>query len=142
MWCDSLREDMLIFVCLIIRRPPRATPTDTLFPYTTLFRSVLGPGRRRPCHGPVHQEDPVCRGIRVHPEQLLDPLRHHLPIVCAGRAGRRRRLADRGRSTEAWPPRRHRLFGGLAVPPAGFAAAGVTDTGRARGREGVCEELS
>src|SRR3546814_1755613 len=27
------------------RRPPRATRTDTLFPYTTLFRS-LGPGDR------------------------------------------------------------------------------------------------
>src|SRR3546814_16215515 len=24
----------------MIRRPPRSTPTDTLFPYTTLFRSV------------------------------------------------------------------------------------------------------
>src|SRR3546814_4803161 len=28
------------FVCLLmIRRPPRSTRTDTLFPYTTLFRS-------------------------------------------------------------------------------------------------------
>src|SRR3546814_13170097 len=27
------------FVFLIIRRPPRSTRTDTLFPYTTLFRS-------------------------------------------------------------------------------------------------------
>src|SRR3546814_5173736 len=28
----------------MIRRPPRSTRTDTLFPYTTLFRSeVLGP---------------------------------------------------------------------------------------------------
>src|SRR3546814_6258194 len=25
----------------MIRRPPRSTPTDTLFPYTTLFRSRL-----------------------------------------------------------------------------------------------------
>src|SRR3546814_17272676 len=25
---------------LIIRRPPRSTRTDTLFPYTTLFRSI------------------------------------------------------------------------------------------------------
>src|SRR3546814_2803947 len=25
----------------MIRRPPRATRTDTLFPYTTLFRSIL-----------------------------------------------------------------------------------------------------
>src|SRR3546814_11393448 len=24
----------------MIRRPPRTTPTDTLFPYTTLFRSL------------------------------------------------------------------------------------------------------
>src|SRR3546814_10581743 len=28
------------FFCLMIRRPPRSTRTDTLFPYTTLFRSV------------------------------------------------------------------------------------------------------
>src|SRR3546814_3115404 len=27
----------------MIRRPPRSTRTDTLFPYTTLFRSVLDP---------------------------------------------------------------------------------------------------
>src|SRR3546814_20866440 len=26
----------------MIRRPPRSTRTDTLFPYTTLFRSLLG----------------------------------------------------------------------------------------------------
>src|SRR3546814_19917463 len=25
----------------MIRRPPRSTPTDTLFPYTTLFRSTI-----------------------------------------------------------------------------------------------------
>src|SRR3546814_393490 len=32
---------MLFIVCffLMIRRPPRSTQTDTLFPYTTLFRS-------------------------------------------------------------------------------------------------------
>src|SRR3546814_18874816 len=29
----------LFFFFLIIRRPPRSTRTDTLFPYTTLFRS-------------------------------------------------------------------------------------------------------
>src|SRR3546814_13524738 len=27
----------------MIRRPPGSTRTDTLFPYTTLFRSVIGP---------------------------------------------------------------------------------------------------
>src|SRR3546814_15835290 len=30
-----------IFFFLMIRRPPRSTRTDTLFPYTTLFRSWL-----------------------------------------------------------------------------------------------------
>src|SRR3546814_17001898 len=30
---------MLFFFFLMIRRPPRSTRTDTLFPYTTLFRS-------------------------------------------------------------------------------------------------------
>src|SRR3546814_18308683 len=32
---------MCYFFFLMIRRPPRATRTDTLFPYTTLFRSLL-----------------------------------------------------------------------------------------------------
>src|SRR3546814_12618811 len=30
---------MMLFFFLMIRRPPRSTRTDTLFPYTTLFRS-------------------------------------------------------------------------------------------------------
>src|SRR3546814_20210742 len=34
----------------MIRRPPRSTRTDTLFPYTTLFRSV---GRRLPGSAPL-----------------------------------------------------------------------------------------
>src|SRR3546814_20741103 len=37
---------MKVYVCvfffLMIRRPPRSTRTDTLFPYTTLFRSDFG----------------------------------------------------------------------------------------------------
>src|SRR3546814_11128858 len=32
----------MIFFFLMIRRPPRSTRTDTLFPYTTLFRSQQG----------------------------------------------------------------------------------------------------
>src|SRR3546814_17492146 len=31
---------LYVFVFLLSRRPPRATRTDTLFPYPTLFRSV------------------------------------------------------------------------------------------------------
>src|SRR3546814_12675648 len=32
-------SSFMIIVFLMIRRPPRSTRTDTLFPYTTLFRS-------------------------------------------------------------------------------------------------------
>src|SRR3546814_11886858 len=47
MCCVGLcyRSSVAIFFFLLIRRPPRSTRTDTLFPYTTLFRSVLAPDR-------------------------------------------------------------------------------------------------
>src|SRR3546814_5859107 len=37
-WC--LSSISIFFFFLMILRPPRSTRTDTLFPYTTLFRSV------------------------------------------------------------------------------------------------------
>src|SRR3546814_1017452 len=60
----------------MIRRPPRSTRTDTLFPYTTLFRSARWAGRSSPdrCGLPTargwsrssHQG--VTRG--AHPERV------------------------------------------------------------------------
>src|SRR3546814_20773625 len=42
--CESIRRRLLCVVVIVfflmIRRPPRSTRTDTLFPYTTLFRSA------------------------------------------------------------------------------------------------------
>src|SRR3546814_5959027 len=35
-----------VVLFLMIRRPPRSTRTDTLFPYTTLFRSLRRHARR------------------------------------------------------------------------------------------------
>src|SRR3546814_16098832 len=40
------------FFFLMIRRPPRSTRTDTLFPYTTLFRS---PYQAPPFAPPLYQ---------------------------------------------------------------------------------------
>src|SRR3546814_16096415 len=68
---------------LMIRRPPRSTRTDTLFPYPTLFRSVPCSYRQRAhrrnratyrvsCRKPVHDSDPPapdytwCRRSRLH----------------------------------------------------------------------------
>src|SRR3546814_7162739 len=38
MCCSRVTDDFCCFF-LMLRRPPRSTRTDTLFPYTTLFRS-------------------------------------------------------------------------------------------------------
>src|SRR3546814_16866807 len=76
-----------IFVCcfwfffLRIRRPPRSTRTDTLFPYTTLFRSRLRRSRRHRLFAArkyrrasrLHQRRRRCRRRhRVHP-RVADP---------------------------------------------------------------------
>src|SRR3546814_16093821 len=51
---------MVVVVCVfvIIRPPPRSTRTDTLLPYTTLFRSDLraGEARRVPEAGPYRSQ--------------------------------------------------------------------------------------
>src|SRR3546814_14563368 len=38
--CVVISTCCSLVLCLMIRRPPRSTRTDTLFPYTTLFRSL------------------------------------------------------------------------------------------------------
>src|SRR3546814_16343303 len=43
---SSYTSRIIIFF-FMIRRPPISTRTDTLFPYTTLFRSPHGPSRPR-----------------------------------------------------------------------------------------------
>src|SRR3546814_14887140 len=48
----SWMVDHCYFFFLMIRRPPRSTRTDTLFPYTTLFRS-RSPDKRRAAPPPT-----------------------------------------------------------------------------------------
>src|SRR3546814_21020188 len=45
---------------LMIRRPPRSTRTDTLFPYTTLFRSKIDVRQGRPWGGSPAVAAPRC----------------------------------------------------------------------------------
>src|SRR3546814_9302359 len=57
-----------MFFFLMIRRPPRSTRTDTLFPYTTLFRSVHqggGSGRQM-----SRREDAISARFDVRPAQI------------------------------------------------------------------------
>src|SRR3546814_1764619 len=59
----------------MIRRPPRSTRTDTLFPYTTLFRSHAhhhegfgDAGRRGPRHPRQVRRDPRHPSLDPQPE--------------------------------------------------------------------------
>src|SRR3546814_11605159 len=72
----------------MIRRPPRSTRTDTLFPYTTLFRSVQGRARR------------ACRGGGQ------DARRRPREGDGRDRARRRRRRHPDRRKADGHPPRR------------------------------------
>src|SRR3546814_19669090 len=71
---------------LMIRRPPRSTRTDTLFPYTTLFRSTfsrrreMGWGGERGKRMGVHAVSPL-RNIQLNPVAL--PLRHAITDATA-----------------------------------------------------------
>src|SRR3546814_5733501 len=70
----------------MIRRPPRSTRTDTLFPYTTLFRPLVQTGDEFLLHLRVPA---VHRGF-LDGTQLLG---RHLPLasagICTGRRQRR-----------------------------------------------------
>src|SRR3546814_2679111 len=64
----------------MIRRPPRSTRTDTLFPYTTLFRSAGGADQEL-LRGPVQRADPALGRPSVGAV-----CRHHLAFVRGGLA--------------------------------------------------------
>src|SRR3546814_20262840 len=53
----------------MIRPPPRSTRTDTLFPYTTLFRSVIGETPYAETTGDIVPSDTVTHS-RHYPEDL------------------------------------------------------------------------
>src|SRR3546814_4222232 len=72
------------FFFLRIRRPPRSTRTDTLFPYTTLFRSPgAGLCEPREGRGPLDADQPrrrpgcaQARHRRLRDADRLEVLRH------------------------------------------------------------------
>src|SRR3546814_8553602 len=63
-----------MFFFLMIRRPPRATRTDTPFPYTTLFRSKTGAGEDVADKVKIGRREPSR--IQLPPERLEIALLH------------------------------------------------------------------
>src|SRR3546814_18495220 len=108
----------------MIRRPPRSTRTDTLFPYTTLFRSVAidvrievdpaaldllhdcGPGeqlrdRRDPKEVPVGIDRHALLGVRI----AIALGEQDLAVLGDGNGGARNVAARKRRSHEPIQPR-------------------------------------
>src|SRR3546814_1155039 len=76
----------------MIRRPPRSTRTDTLFPYTTLFRSRRAAGRRgalprrvrrpRPRHRRGLRRGEGRRRSEEHTSELQSLMRISYAVFC------------------------------------------------------------
>src|SRR3546814_20055035 len=111
----------------MILRPPRSTRTDTLFPYTTLFRSLVHPHRSCPARhderliqlsGPAPARNVAFREVQdgVSPLRRLrgaEGARHAFGADRDGRSFARRRFT---------------------VPVFGLGAAGNRERGEERGR--------
>src|SRR3546814_18357031 len=96
-WIVSVFYSCIFF--LMIRRPPRSTRTDTLFPYTTLFRSGDEIGKGASCRVAVlmlsyrydQGNQSIGQGAGRHPQGCARPA----ALGCRHGAGSRR-----------WPRRR------------------------------------
>src|SRR3546814_7703041 len=85
----------------MIRRPPRSTRTDTLFPYTTLFRSLdlaIAVGRKHFTGDTVEllPGRAVDRQYIIESADGLEKIRHVLELLCAGLSDGRSRGAALG----------------------------------------------
>src|SRR3546814_5201269 len=98
----------------MIRRPPRSTRTDTLFPYTTLFRSIVG--QRERLVRLLADRIAVLAGdavqVALDEDRVAAPQRLGDVADAAGRQGHHVALGDQD-------------GGAIAFEADGFAAAGV-----------------
>src|SRR3546814_17712065 len=134
------------FFFLMIRRPPRSTLTDTLFPYTTLFRSRDGelaafllPAAERLAHHirQVDHPDRAAAGdferhLRRNVQLQLDLLVAQMTVEKALAKG----FARRGGGILARQRVEH------AVPRRVFSLVLDREIGNAAGREQGCKDVS
>src|SRR3546814_14859848 len=120
----------------MMRRPPRSTPTDTLFPYTTLFRSVLSRlaiaviGVHRRLDGLAGKGRGVLVGIAVDDIERALHIDHVARRKAVGLEGTPHRLHEA--QLVAIGVRHGRVIGKAG------AYRFLPETGRASGRERVC----
>src|SRR3546814_1567787 len=97
----------------MIRRPPRSTRTDTLFPYTTLFRSVYRIQHHQPLRicrfQPCFPERSAARKHRSeeHTSELQSLMRISYAVFCL----KKKKLTRNQKDTEKQnrPPTQNRI---------------------------------
>src|SRR3546814_13082910 len=110
----------------MIRRPPRSTRTDTLFPYTTLFRSVIQLLSQTAVSG---------GGNRMH--QFPQPWAFHNPLSLSGQKARGFCRMQHARTSSDDPAAARRIA--CFARQRGGGGATLWQLGRASCRERVCQ---
>src|SRR3546814_5683823 len=88
------------FFFLMIRRPPRSTRTDTLFPYTTLFRSTLQRLRSRHValrgdSGKVAAIAGIVQRSEEHTSELQSLMRISYAVFCLKKKNKHKQQTNR-----------------------------------------------
>src|SRR3546814_18386476 len=118
----------------MIRRPPRSTRTDTLFPYTTLFRSER---RRNACFFKL--------AVNETKQFMLFVCQHGGPLIWNGRRTYRKRIEDRqadgpdgiqvrGINSNASPMAIEALFAGCKMKALALSNESIAELSRSGGR--------
>src|SRR3546814_4969275 len=123
MWCvyridiivSVLQLFAILFFFLMIRRPPRSTRTDTLFPYTTLFRSPATepaePASREESHAPFRsasRRDPDHRAwlssrSEEHTSELQSLMRTSYAVFCLKKKKKQQTLVLQSQHRHQFP---------------------------------------
>src|SRR3546814_31537 len=110
---------LFFFFFLMIRRPPRSTRTDTLFPYTTLFRSKrsLSEGLRYPARRLPHLFQIDIRTVIRMLAEIVDIFRDTGGVVPKSRTDAIQVIANVGFRT---PLADHAVDGGVGTRKGGI----------------------
>src|SRR3546814_9541808 len=115
-----ITRTLLLFVFfLMIRRPPRSTRTDTLFPYTTLFRSPrtarssASAGRERrwrsaPRTAPPGPSPPAAGRSEEHTSELQSLMRISYAVFCLKKKKKETKIKQTKQHTKTHKHLKHR----------------------------------
>src|SRR3546814_6193345 len=111
--CLGVYRGFTVLFFLMIRRPPRSTRTDTLFPYTTLFRypgpdlTVLDTEARDRLNRLVGQLDERAADIRSeeHTSELQSLMRISYAVFCLKKKNKQIKHID---NSSLYKPAKHK----------------------------------